>query len=72
MPDALLIAKTVDKSLTDISLLPGKANRHGLISGASGAGKTVAWQVMAEHFSAIGVRGIQGGRQGLFVAYRDR
>ncbi len=55
MPDALLIAKTVDKSLTEISLLPNMANRHGLIAGATGTGKTVTLQVMAEHFSAIGV-----------------
>jgi uncharacterized protein len=31
------------------------ANRHGLITGATGTGKTVTLQVMAEHFSAIGV-----------------
>lgn len=55
MPDPLLIAKTVDKSLTDIALLPNMANRHGLIAGATGTGKTVTLQVMAEHFSAIGV-----------------
>ena len=55
MPDSLLIAKTVDKSLTEISLLSNMANRHGLIAGATGTGKTVTLQVMAEHFSAIGV-----------------
>ena len=55
MPDPLIIAKTVDKSLADIALLPGMANRHGLIAGATGTGKTVTLQVMAEHFSAIGV-----------------
>lgn len=31
------------------------ANRHGLITGATGTGKTVTLQVMAEHFSSIGV-----------------
>jgi DNA helicase HerA-like ATPase len=36
-------------------LLPQMANRHGLITGATGTGKTVTLQVMAEHFSAIGV-----------------
>ncbi len=36
-------------------LLPGMANRHGLIAGATGTGKTVTLQVMAEHFSGIGV-----------------
>src|SRR3982751_1992998 len=37
------------------SLLPGLSNRHGLITGATGTGKTVTLQVMAERFSAIGV-----------------
>ncbi len=55
MPDPLLIAKTSDKSLTDLVLLPGMANRHGLIAGATGTGKTVTLQVLAEHFSSIGV-----------------
>ena len=55
MPDPLLIAKTVDQSMTDIVLLPNMANRHGLIAGATGTGKTVTLQVLAEHFSAIGV-----------------
>ncbi len=55
MPDPLLIAKTSDKSLTDLVLLPAMANRHGLIAGATGTGKTVTLQVLAEHFSAIGV-----------------
>lgn len=36
-------------------LLPQMANRHGLITGATGTGKTVTLQVMAEHFSTIGV-----------------
>ena len=55
MPDPLLIAKTADKSLSDITLLANMANRHGLIAGATGTGKTVSLQVLAEHFSAIGV-----------------
>ena len=55
MPDPLLIAKTADNSLTDLVLLPGMGNRHGLIAGATGTGKTITLQVMAEHFSAIGV-----------------
>ena len=37
------------------SLLPALANRHGLITGATGTGKTVTLQVMAERFSGIGV-----------------
>jgi DNA helicase HerA-like ATPase len=38
-----------------LSLLPGLANRHGLITGATGTGKTVTLQVLAEQFSRIGV-----------------
>jgi DNA helicase HerA-like ATPase len=37
------------------SLLPDKANRHGLITGATGTGKTITLQTMAEGFSRIGV-----------------
>jgi uncharacterized protein len=51
MIDAPVIAKGTD----DISLLPGMANRHGLVAGATGTGKTVTLQVMAEALSAIGV-----------------
>lgn len=36
-------------------LLPGYANRHGVITGATGTGKTVTLQVLAEGFSSIGV-----------------
>jgi DNA double-strand break repair helicase HerA and related ATPase len=39
----------------DLFLLPRMANRHGLVAGATGTGKTVTLQVMAEHFSRIGV-----------------
>ena len=31
------------------------ANRHGLIAGATGTGKTISLQILAEGFSAIGV-----------------
>ena len=37
------------------SLLPGLANRHGLITGATGTGKTVTMQALAQRFSEIGV-----------------
>ena len=37
------------------SLLPCMANRHGLIAGATGTGKTVSLRVVAENFSSIGV-----------------
>ena len=39
----------------EYGLLPALANRHGLITGATGTGKTVSLQVLAERFSAIGV-----------------
>ena len=39
----------------EIVLLPNMANRHGLITGATGTGKTVTLQKMAESFAAIGV-----------------
>ena len=38
-----------------VALLPALANRHGLISGATGTGKTVTLQVLAEGFSQLGV-----------------
>ncbi len=38
-----------------VSLLPKMANRHGLIAGATGTGKTVTLQVLAEGFSRLGV-----------------
>ncbi|MBN2206691.1 MAG: DUF853 family protein [Candidatus Aminicenantes bacterium] len=50
-PEPLLIAK----GETELRLLPRMANRHGLIAGATGTGKTVSLQVMAEAFSRIGV-----------------
>lgn len=49
--DKLLIAK----GDTEINLLPKMANRHGLIAGATGTGKTVSLKVLAEAFSSIGV-----------------
>jgi len=38
-----------------LGILPGMANRHGLIAGATGTGKTTSLRVLAEQFSAIGV-----------------
>ena len=51
MPEPLLIAQ----SKTEHVLLPSLANRHGLIAGATGTGKTVTLQRLAEGFSRIGV-----------------
>jgi len=43
------------KGSKEVYLQPRMANRHGLIAGATGTGKTVSLQVMAENFSSIGV-----------------
>ena len=51
MIDAPVIAKGTE----ELSLLPGMSNRHGLVAGATGTGKTVTLQVMAEAISSIGV-----------------
>jgi DNA helicase HerA-like ATPase len=45
----------IAKGKGDIFLLPKMANRHGLIAGATGTGKTVTLRVLAEQFSKIGV-----------------
>ena len=39
----------------NLFLLPNMANRHGLIAGATGTGKTITMKVMAESFSDMGV-----------------
>ena len=52
MAEPLLLAKNVT---TSCFLLPELANRHGLITGATGTGKTVTLQTLAERFSNIGV-----------------
>ncbi|MCU0761599.1 MAG: DUF853 domain-containing protein [Hydrogenophaga sp.] len=52
MAEPLLIAQN---DHTTCQLLPGLANRHGLITGATGTGKTVTLQTLAEQFSNIGV-----------------
>lgn len=52
MPAPMLVARRGD---TECHLLPALANRHGLITGATGTGKTVTLQTLAEGFSAIGV-----------------
>jgi DNA helicase HerA-like ATPase len=52
MAEPLLIARN---ARANCLLLPELANRHGLITGATGTGKTVTLQTMAEGFSRIGV-----------------
>src|ERR1700761_1765256 len=51
MVEMPMIAKGAD----ELYLLPGMSNRHGLVAGATGTGKTVTLQVMAEALSSIGV-----------------
>ncbi len=50
--DKILVAKNDEK---EIYLLPKMANRHGIITGASGSGKTITLKVLAESFSNAGV-----------------
>jgi DNA double-strand break repair helicase HerA and related ATPase len=52
MASPLLVAKN---GKTELLLLPALANRHGLITGATGTGKTVTLQTLAEQFSRAGV-----------------
>lgn len=51
MPEPILVGR----GKTDAFVLPQMANRHGLIAGATGTGKTVTLQVLAENFSALGI-----------------
>ena len=52
MSEKIVIAKSEGN---DLYILASLANRHGLITGATGTGKTVTLQKMAEKFSQIGV-----------------
>jgi DNA helicase HerA-like ATPase len=45
----------IARGAADIGVLPKMANRHGLIAGATGTGKTVTLRVLAEQFSRLGV-----------------
>ncbi|WP_323001728.1 helicase HerA-like domain-containing protein [Denitromonas sp.] len=69
MTEPLVIAKADGR---DISLLPRLANRHGLITGATGTGKTVTLQRLAESFASIGVpvflADVKGDLSGIGVA----
>ncbi|WP_333855798.1 helicase HerA-like domain-containing protein, partial [Denitromonas sp.] len=69
MTEPLLIAKADGR---DVALLPRLANRHGLITGATGTGKTVTLQRLAESFSSIGVpvflADVKGDLSGIGVA----
>ncbi len=52
MAEPMLIAQNTQ---AQCHLLPGLSNRHGLITGATGTGKTVTLQTLAENFSRLGV-----------------
>ena len=52
LDNKVLVGKNSEESL---SIILNKANRHGLITGASGSGKTITLKVMAESFSDAGV-----------------
>ena len=72
MSEPLVIARHGN---VDLSLLPALANRHGLITGATGTGKTITLQVLAERFSRIGVpvfmADVKGDLSGLAAAGVD-
>jgi DNA helicase HerA-like ATPase len=52
MAEPILVAMA---GKSQLCILPKMANRHGLIAGATGTGKTVTLQTLAEAFSRIGV-----------------
>ena len=52
MAEPILLAR---RDGTECFLLPAMANRHGLVTGATGTGKTVTLQTLAENFSRQGV-----------------
>ena len=70
--DMIWIGNAGDKK---VSILPGMANRHGLIAGATGTGKTVTLKVLAESFSDAGVpvflADIKGDLSGMCVPGED-
>ena len=55
MGTPIVIAKKTQDTTQDVVLHSQFANRHGLIAGATGTGKTVTLKVLAENFSRIGV-----------------
>ena len=61
MADPILVAQHGD---IECHLLPALANRHGLITGATGTGKTITLQTLAENFSRARRAGVHGRRQG--------
>jgi DNA helicase HerA-like ATPase len=53
MTEPFVIARTTEGR--DLSFIPAMGNRHGLVTGATGTGKTISLQVLADHFSQMGV-----------------
>ena len=72
MSEPIFIAQSKEQ----IFLLPKMANRHGLIAGATGTGKTVTLQTLAENFSARGVpvfmADVKGDLAGLSQTWRKQ
>jgi DNA helicase HerA-like ATPase len=72
MSDPILVAK----GDSELCLLPKMSNRHGLIAGATGTGKTVTLQRLAEGLSRIGVptfmADVKGDLSGISVAGSDK
>src|SRR5258705_10096714 len=70
MIEPFVIARTAAGH--DVPFRPAMANRHGLVTGATGTGKTVTLQVLAEHLSRIGVpvflADVKGDLSGLAAA----
>ncbi|KAF1701288.1 helicase HerA-like domain-containing protein [Pseudoxanthomonas suwonensis] len=69
--DPILLGKGITDDIP-VTLLPSLANRHGLVAGATGTGKTVTLMTLAEGFSRIGVpvfvADVKGDVAGLAVA----
>jgi DNA helicase HerA-like ATPase len=72
MTNPLTIARNPGPPPVDADLVARMANRHGLIAGATGTGKTVTLRVMAEAFSRLGVpvflADVKGDLSGIAVA----
>ncbi|MFZ5757242.1 MAG: helicase HerA-like domain-containing protein [Pseudomonadota bacterium] len=72
MTEPILLAR---QGSTSVHLLPAMANRHGLIAGATGTGKTITLRVLAEAFSRRGVpvfmADVKGDLSGLAAAGGD-
>ena len=69
--DPILLGKGITDEVA-VALLPGFGNRHGLVAGATGTGKTVTLMTLAEGFSKLGVpvfmADVKGDVSGLAVA----